>query len=105
MVQAVQFEVVYPLPHEQLIFKVSSEAPITIKDAIIHSEIMKKYTELNFDTMNVGVYADEKSLDFILDDDDRVEIYRPLTISPIDARRIRADKKRKDNLSTWKFGA
>jgi hypothetical protein len=99
-----QFEVVYPLPEEQIIFNVKSDNRITIREAIVRSGVLDKYPKIDINNIQVGIYGDEKPLDTILEDQDRVEIYRPLTISPIEARRIRAEKKRKSG-QTSRFGA
>ncbi len=99
-----QFKVVYPLPEEQIIFQIASDNVITIKEAILRSGVLEKYPQLEINNLNVGIYGSEKTLDTLLEDNDRVEIYRPLTICPIEARRIRAEKKRKLG-QTSKFGA
>ncbi len=46
-------------------------------------------------TLSVGVFGRLRSLDDPLRDGDRVEIYRPLQVDPKEARRIRADLRRR----------
>ena len=99
-----QFEVVYALPNEQPIFTVNSETTISIRQAIHDSGILTKYPQLVIEELKIGVFGRICALDDYLEDGDRVEIYRPLIISPIDARRIRAEKKRKTG-QTSRFGA
>jgi putative ubiquitin-RnfH superfamily antitoxin RatB of RatAB toxin-antitoxin module len=41
----------------------------------------------------VGIYAKKKTLDTVLRERDRIEIYRPLVADPKDSRRRRAAKK------------
>ena len=44
----------------------------------------------------VGVWGQLRSLDHVLRDRDRVEIYRPLCVDPKDARRLRHRQQRRD---------
>jgi len=37
--------------------------------------------------LTIGVYADKIELDYLLEEGDRVEIYRPLTADPKEVRR------------------
>ncbi len=69
-----------------------------LQDAIVQSAIIEKYPELGFDLSlikyQVGIFGELKSLDTLLNDGDRVEIYRKLKIDPKEARRARAKKER-----------
>ena len=42
--------------------------------------------------MQVGIYAKKKTLDTVLREHDRVEIYRPLIADPKNARRRKVSK-------------
>jgi putative ubiquitin-RnfH superfamily antitoxin RatB of RatAB toxin-antitoxin module len=44
-------------------------------------------------TQPVGIYGKKKTLDTVLRERDRIEIYRPLVADPKDSRRRRAAKK------------
>ncbi len=44
----------------------------------------------------VGVWGQLRTLDHVLRDQDRVEIYRPLRVDPKDARRLRHRQQRRD---------
>jgi putative ubiquitin-RnfH superfamily antitoxin RatB of RatAB toxin-antitoxin module len=44
-------------------------------------------------TQPVGIYGKKKTLDTVLRERDRIEIYRPLVADPKDSRRKRAAKK------------
>lgn len=39
------------------------------------------------DSLSIGVYAEKIDLDYLLEEGDRVEIYRPLTADPKEVRR------------------
>ena len=47
------------------------------------------------DALKVGIFSKPKPLDAVLRDHDRIEIYRPLIVDPMTARRARAQKKRR----------
>jgi putative ubiquitin-RnfH superfamily antitoxin RatB of RatAB toxin-antitoxin module len=65
----------------------------TIGAAIEMSGVLEAYPEINLSTQPVGIYAKKKSLDTVLRERDRIEIYRPLVADPKDSRRKRAAKK------------
>ncbi|QUE30674.1 RnfH family protein [Francisella philomiragia] len=89
-------EVIYALPNEQKSFYVESDDSLTVREAIIESKILDAYSELDsIENLKVGIYGQMIDLDHVLEDRDRVEIYRNLTIDPKQARMLRAEQKRK----------
>ena len=67
----------------------------TISDAIDISQISKKHHEIDIDNCKVGIFGKLKALNTVLRQGDRVEIYRPLTADPMEARRRRFAKQSK----------
>jgi putative ubiquitin-RnfH superfamily antitoxin RatB of RatAB toxin-antitoxin module len=65
----------------------------TIGEAIERSGVLEAYPDINLTTQPVGIYAKKKTLDTVLRERDRIEIYRPLVADPKDSRRRRAAKK------------
>lgn len=65
----------------------------TIGQAIEQSGVLQAHPEINLVTQPVGIYARKKTLDTVLRERDRIEIYRPLVADPKDSRRKRAAKK------------
>lgn len=65
----------------------------TIEDAILESKLLDEYSELSLSTISTGIFASSKPLSTTLSDGDRVEVYRPLTISPMEKRRLLAKNK------------
>lgn len=65
----------------------------TIGQAVETSGVLAEFPEINLVTQPVGIYAKKKTLDTVLRDRDRIEIYRPLIADPKDSRRKRAAKK------------
>ena len=64
----------------------------TVADAIAESGIRDAWPGVEIRADRVGIFARKVSLDTMLRDGDRVEIYRPLTIDPKEARRLRAKR-------------
>ena len=62
----------------------------TVADAIEGSGIREAWPSVEIRADRIGIFARKVSPDAILRDGDRVELYRPLTIDPKDARRKRA---------------
>ena len=83
-------EVIYALPHEQLLTKVQAPQGATVIEAIRLSGIMEKHPEIDLGKNRLGVYGKLSKADAVLRDKDRVEIYRPLIADPKEVRRQRA---------------
>jgi putative ubiquitin-RnfH superfamily antitoxin RatB of RatAB toxin-antitoxin module len=62
----------------------------TVSDGIAASGIREALPSVEIRADRVGIFARKVALDAVLRDGDRVEIYRPLTIDPKEARRKRA---------------
>ena len=60
----------------------------TVADALIESGIYHVHPEAK--NLPVGIYAKQVTLDTVLKEGDRVEIYRPLALDPKEKRRQRA---------------
>lgn len=91
----IPIEVIYPLPHEQVLFKTSVVSGATLKEGIIASGVLKHYPELALDSLNVGIFGKLAALDTILKARDRIEIYRPLLADPKEVRKQRAAEGKK----------
>jgi uncharacterized protein len=65
----------------------------TIGQAIETSGVLQQHPEINLVTQPVGIYGKKKTLDTVLRERDRIEIYRPLVADPKESRRKRAAKK------------
>ena len=88
-------EVTYATPQKQLVIPVNVDDGITVKDAIELSGIKKEFPEINLETDPVGIFGKHTTLDHILREKDRVEIYRPLIADPKEIRRQRAEQGKK----------
>ncbi|TNF69507.1 MAG: RnfH family protein [Gammaproteobacteria bacterium] len=97
-------EVCYALPKIQYVISVMFKDGMTIREIILTSDILNDIAELELDELIVGIFSKKKQLDDLVNAGDRIEIYRLLTIDPMEARRIRAEKKRKEKKLN-QFGA
>lgn len=86
----INIEVVYASETSQKLVQLEIEPGTSITQAIKGCGLMEIYPEINIDNCQVGIFSKKTSLDTILQDQDRIEIYRPLKISPRDARKLRA---------------
>jgi len=86
----ISVEVAFATPHKQVIAAVTVATDDTVRKAINASGILDQFPEIDLLKMSVGVFGKVCKLDRSLEQGERVEIYRPLLQSPMDARRNRA---------------
>jgi putative ubiquitin-RnfH superfamily antitoxin RatB of RatAB toxin-antitoxin module len=65
------------------------EPGATVADALHASGLQARYPDAALDTLPVGVWGAFCRRDDVLRDRDRVELYRPLRVDPMEARRRR----------------
>jgi len=85
--------VVYALPQREFIQAMTVVPGTTIGQAIEASGVLASFPEINLVTQPVGIYGKKKTLETVLRERDRIEIYRALVADPKDSRRKRAAKK------------
>ncbi|WP_025915445.1 RnfH family protein [Herminiimonas sp. CN] len=88
-----QVQVCFAKPDSVLLRDVLVPPGSTLQAAIEHSGILSEMPEIDLSACQVGIYAKLKTLETILRDGDRIEIYRPLIADPKESRRRRADRK------------
>jgi len=86
----VNVEVAYATSEQQLILSVKVEEGCTVDQAIALSEIVTRFPEIDLTKNKVGIFSQVCSLNKLLQENDRVEIYRDLALNPMEARRQRA---------------
>ncbi|KEY89973.1 hypothetical protein CF66_9003 [Candidatus Photodesmus katoptron] len=94
-VNIINVEVVYALPHEQQVFYLSVHKSMTIENIIKQSGILKLYPEINFLKNKIGIFGRNVTLDSKAQNEDRIEIYRPLLGDPKEIRIKRIKQNRK----------
>ena len=92
---SIRVQVVYALPDCQTVIDVDCPRMTTVREAIRLSRICSRHVEIDLKKNEVGVYGCKQSLDYVLKDQERVEIYRSLTLSPTEARRLRAKSRQR----------
>jgi uncharacterized protein len=87
--------IVYARPDVRHILQVDIAPGATIEQAIGASGLLSLEPELRSGALDVGVWNRVARLDTIVSEGDRIEVYRPLTVDPKEARRIRANVRRR----------
>lgn len=83
-------EVAYALADKQSLISLEVEEGSTLKEAIEASGILDEYRDIDLSTNRVGIFSKFTTLDTVLREKDRVEIYRSLIADPKKVRKERA---------------
>ncbi|KAB8062077.1 RnfH family protein [Janthinobacterium sp. FT14W] len=86
-------QVCYALPESTFLRSLRVPAGTTIQQAVAQSGLLQAIPDIDLATNMVGIYGKKKTLDTVLHEHDRVEVYRPLQADPKEARRRRASSK------------
>jgi putative ubiquitin-RnfH superfamily antitoxin RatB of RatAB toxin-antitoxin module len=92
---SVRIEIVYALATAQEIETVEVQEGASPREAVKASGISARHPELDLSRARLGMFGRELRSDARLRDGDRVEILRPLAMGPMEARRLRARRKRR----------
>jgi len=90
----VRLAVCYARPDHVFLEDVEVPAGTSIVQAIAASGLVRACPEVDPNTMRVGIFGKLKTLDTVVREGDRVEVYRQLTADPKQARRRRVQKTR-----------
>ena len=94
---AIEVEVAWATPERQRIVRLEVPRGTTAREAVKLSGIVDEFPEIDLETAVMGIFS--RKLDgkrapapgeYVLKPRDRVEIYRPLQITPVEARKLRA---------------
>ncbi|WYB23101.1 RnfH family protein [Gallaecimonas sp. GXIMD1310] len=89
-------EVAFASPERQALIALKVVDGSTVADVIARSGITERFTDVDFASMDVGIWSRTCKRTDSVRDGDRVEIYRPLTADPKDIRRRRAEKAKEE---------
>ncbi len=90
----VHITVVYsPAPREVHEVKLNLPAASTVLQALQTSGLLQRFPVIDTQVTLVGVWGRKASLSDVVRENDRVEIYRALTVDPKEARRERFSKQ------------
>ncbi len=97
----INVEVVYALAEKQSLLSFEITEGLTAIEAVQHSGIIDIYPEIDLENIQLGIFSKSCTNEQILNEGDRVEIYRPLIADPREVRKRRAAemaaKKQKNN--------
>lgn len=88
-------EVVYVGAVKQEIISLRLSQNATVQDAIQQSQILNYFPEIDLQKNKIGIFGKFVELNTLLQDGDRVEIYRSLVMEPKQARRLRAARQKR----------
>ncbi|MFT5083819.1 MAG: putative ubiquitin-RnfH superfamily antitoxin RatB of RatAB toxin-antitoxin module [Lentisphaeria bacterium] len=98
-IEPISVEVAYALPEKQKLIKLLVEPGTTAYVAVCKSKITDFFPGLDIENAKMGIFGQTlgtkglaQSHSYVLQDGDRVEIYRPLICDPKEVRRKRAEK-------------
>ena len=83
-------EVAYALSNKQGLINIEVENGTTLKEAVLASGILESFEEIDLSKDRVGIFSKFATLETVLREKDRVEIYRPLIADPKKVRKERA---------------
>ncbi len=86
----IKVSIVYAVPEKQWLNEFHVQRGTSAQELIVKSNILNEIDSLTGTDINVlklGVFAEKVNLDYLLEEGDRLEIYRPLTADPKEVRR------------------
>ncbi|MFW2403896.1 MAG: RnfH family protein [Gammaproteobacteria bacterium] len=86
----IPIEVAFARPDRQRLIELDVPLGTPVRKALELSGIAAVFDEIDIATCPVGIFGRAIEDDHVLQAGDRLEIYRPLTVNPRDARRARA---------------
>ena len=85
-------EVVYALPEKQYQRVVRLAEGSSVEEAIRASGLLELRHDIDLDSNKLGIFSRPVKREDLLQEGDRVEIYRPLIADPKELRRQRAER-------------
>jgi len=87
-----EIEVSYGLSDRQKLLSLTVDDGITVEQAITESGIMLLFPDIDLKVNKVGVWNKAVKLSELVQNLDRIEVYRPLIADPKEVRKRRAEK-------------
>lgn len=85
-----QVQLCYAAPGLQILKDLQVAPGSTIQQAILESGLLREQPAIDLSVCKVGIFGKVKTLETVLRERDRIEIYRPLIADPRQSRRRRA---------------
>lgn len=93
---SIAVEVVYGTPTVQTLLALRVEPHSSIESVILASKITQEHPEIDLSINKVGIWNRVAKLTDVVNDLDRIEIYRPLIADPKEVRKRRAEKAKEE---------
>lgn len=90
---SIRVQVCYARPDRQILRNLNVPEGTSVHAAIMWSAILSDIPGIDLSTTKVGIHGKLKTMETLLREGDRIEIYRPLHADPKEARRKRARAK------------
>jgi len=74
--------IVYATPSRQFWMTLDLPEGSRVRDVIDRSGVLNRFPEIDLERQKIGIFSKLTTLDAVLEDGDRVEIYRPITADP-----------------------
>lgn len=91
----IEVQLVYASPEKHWNQTIRLQAPATIAKAIALSAFAQEFPGIDITAVGTGIFGKVKGLAQEIQDQDRIEIYRPLSFDPKASRRRRAVHRQK----------
>ena len=90
-----QIEIAYAEPHRAIVKALRLASGSRVADALPLAALDPEFSALDLDNSALGIFGRRVGRDHLLQDGDRLEIYRPLAADPKEARRARVREAKK----------
>jgi uncharacterized protein len=90
--EKIYIEIAYAKPDNQVILERYVEPGTGPREAVINSDIDEYFPEIKKDSCDIGIFGKATRPDYLLENGDRIEIYRPLIADPKEVRKKRAQQ-------------
>ena len=92
--ERIAIEVAAALPERQVLVSLEVPAGTTVLGAVEWARLDERLPGLEIDPQRLGVFGKRRAADAVVEEGDRVEVYRPLTADPKEVRRQLAELAR-----------
>lgn len=82
-----RIEIAYARPDCQVLEELELPAGTCVRDAVTRARLQERFPEIDLARDGAGLFGRRVALDRVLQEGDRVEVYRPLQIDPKERRR------------------
>jgi putative ubiquitin-RnfH superfamily antitoxin RatB of RatAB toxin-antitoxin module len=94
-VELISVEVAFATAARQIVLALQVSRDATVEQAIRQSGILREFPQIDLSVHPVGIFGERVELNAPVAPGDRIEIYRPLSADPKQARRRRAQRSKR----------